>query len=191
MKIKNTTELVRRARWHARQDHVRQGTYGEIETNGKIDFEGCAIGCLATPHRQKDLWAAFRTHGGMLTEVSFQLETLEDDFGICNELARCAEAIFENFPYHGEAIEFIPRFAEALNEGAEIDEAMLRDIWPGIVEPDEGTEAHKWWDECLAADDYTWVSWAGATEPDVDHASVASARFLKWLRERKPQAVTA
>lgn len=133
MKIKNTRELILRARHHARHDHVRQGTYGEAHTNGTVrEYQGCAVGCLATPHRKRDLLSFIKSrfrksmfdHG---TWHSPGPETLNrwigEEFGIPKELMSWAEAEFEARLYHSEAIEFIPAFAEAVatREGERLD----------------------------------------------------------------------
>lgn len=132
MRIKNTRELVLRAQAHARQDHVKQGTYGKARTNGKIEFQGCAISCLATPHRKRDLRqfilngvAEFRS--GIRWRDGYQrfqgeklVKLLGREFGITPQLAHAAETVFEGMQTHGDAINFIPEFAKALPEGVNI-----------------------------------------------------------------------
>lgn len=171
MKIKNTKELVLRADGHAKADRIKQGTYGSATVNGHAEFEGCAIGCLATPHRKADLRSFLRGFlgktdagardpwGGVpVANEPFSLDEdmlikqLGKEFGICPALARVAESCFESYDTHGGAIEFIPRFARSLNEGAEITPSLLEKIWRQVtgrqvrknvltrrIEPDEFT----------------------------------------------------
>lgn len=136
MRIKNKRELVLRALGHARLDHIAQGTYGSASCNGEVEFKGCAIGCLATPHRKGELRSFIRRLGELicgeyeLEEAGTdQIPRLKREFGICPELARVAEAFFESQPTHGAAIEFIPEFAKALPEGANITPRKVRKFW--------------------------------------------------------------
>lgn len=132
MKIKNVKELQLRANAHARLDHYRQGTYGSGKTNGHTEYRGCAVGCLATPHRKDDLRDFIITHGkkrGDWYEVNFagpeQREMIEGEFGICEDLIVVAEGFFEAQPTHGGAIEFVKRFSHSLNEGSDFDGALV------------------------------------------------------------------
>lgn len=135
-KIKNTRELVLRARGHARQDHIQQGTYGDASCNGHLEFKGCAIGCLATPHRQSELRAFIKRFGWKDDDTgdwflnedndsAKQVKRLKREFGICEPLARLAEGIFEGARTHGAAINVIPEFAAALPEGVNITPRMV------------------------------------------------------------------
>lgn len=144
MRIKNTTELRVRARSHAANDHVIQGTYGIGVLNGHAEFRGCAIGCLSTPHREADLRQYLseflntkygptnRIDGvdfyGVFDEDSGQRQKLEDEFGMTKHLIIAAEGFFEAQPTHGAAINFVRDFATALPEGAEITNDMI-DAW--------------------------------------------------------------
>lgn len=175
MKIKNTRELRLRARGHARADHITQGTYGNSHTNGKPEFEGCAIGCLATPHRQSDLRSFIKRLGSFdisdevwrLNEnAEPQLNRLRREFGISRQLARMAEALFEGFSLHSDAIDFIPAFASALNEGADLKPAALRREWQRL-----GGSAY--------------VGWSGrhpTAELGEEDAEDMAPKFLAWLR---------
>lgn len=188
MRIKNTGELVLRAQGHARSDHIEQGTYGQLKANGFAEFRGCAIGCLATPHRKRDLKALYRAlmggnrrsrhaSGAYITtmddlrQIEFSsdglIRGLKREFGICSELARCAEAIFEAQELHGEAISFIPAFARALREGADITPRKLRKAWPTITENDFHAEVS----EDLASAPF-------------NAPGEAADRFLRWLKEQ-------
>jgi hypothetical protein len=165
MKIKNTRELVLRAQWHARHDHVKQGTYGDVSMNGEVEYQGCAIGCLSTPHTKKGMRAYFdkfssrwyRSGGGrtvVLPESDVMVRDLGKEFGICPALARAAEECFEGAETHGAAISFIPAFAKALNEGARISDRQV-ERW---------TERH--WDEHIIGAEGTrkfleWLSGLG------------------------------
>jgi hypothetical protein len=135
---KNTTELKLRARAHARYDHVKQGTYGEGKTNGKSEFEGCAVGCLSTPHRKEELraylqrwlpdWALEENEWGELTiSAADQHQMLADEFGLCGRLVAIAEGLFEAQETHGDAINFVRDFACAIPEGLDITDAMAED----------------------------------------------------------------
>lgn len=178
-KIRNKAELVRRSRGHARLDHVKQGTYGLITANGQADFQGCAIGCLATPHTQRGIrgmlaklgWSAIHhaKDGGFYEGSEDQLDRLLSEFGIEPELARCAEAIFESLPYHGGAISFIPAFAEALPEGYNLTPKRIKKLWDRATKNGAG-------DECYMSVD--------ETEADLGYDNVPAVRdrFLDLLR---------
>ncbi len=132
MKIKNTAELRRRANGHARRDRVVQGTYGRLTRNGKVEFQGCAIGCLAVPHRQADLRKLWTQEGGgrwLDRERADFLDAIEEEFGIPGKVMLGAERIFENLPTHGAAIEFVPALAAAFVKDAEIDEDDARRLF--------------------------------------------------------------
>lgn len=185
MKVRNTRELVQRARGHARADHVKQGTYGRGAVNGHVVYKGCAIGCLSTPHRKPELRKFLRAvFGGpkgtpnSLNHVEYfgrdefaMLKDLGAEFGIDPTLARCAEAIFERLPTHGEAIDFIPAFASALNEGASFTQRKLAKVWPEIIGRSVGVDE--------TPDEYN-VPW-----PSQFVARDARDRFLEYLRSVK------
>jgi hypothetical protein len=140
MKIKNTRELRLRAAAHTKLDHVKQGTYGRVRCNGHAEYKGCAVGCLSTPHRKRDLlkfakevfasspWLSKQE--GAWVEVRgigySQREALAAEFGICERLGVMAEGFFEAQITHSEAIDFIRDFAYALPEGIDIDEEHCR-----------------------------------------------------------------
>lgn len=149
MVIKDTHKLVERAEWHAEQDHIYQGTYGAGKVNGETEFKGCAIGCLATPHGDEELAEFLRRYlredltaspsiwGEGMTFLGLdsieQTYEIEEQFGICTELLRVVEDIFEGLPTHGDAINFLPAFARALPEGADIKGAdVMERIHPPL-----------------------------------------------------------
>lgn len=168
MKIKNKKELVLRARGHARTDHITQGTYGHAEANGHVEYRGCAIGCLSTPHRQKDL-RRFVLDGVDFDDDSGMVRTLAEEFGICPALARAAEAIFEGLDTHGQAIEFIPAFARALPEGVDIGSRSVADWWR------KNTRASA---TCYGPGDWGF-GWLYSRRHD---AATIRDEFLDWLR---------
>jgi hypothetical protein len=174
-RIKNTRELVLRAQGHARSDHIKQGYYGESNCNGQVEFKGCAIGCLATPHRVSELRSFIKRLGSFdgdeweLSETgSDQIPRLRKEFGICTQLARCAEALFEGFTNHHDAIDFIPAFAKALNEGADIKPGEVRAAFNRL-----GGSAF--------LSHYTRVANA---DLGTSEAEVLAPKFLAWLREQ-------
>jgi hypothetical protein len=198
MRIKNTQELVNRSRWHARHDHVKQGTYGKSKTNGVTEFQGCAIGCLATPHRKRDLKAFVKAlrakfgdkNDGSITGLGYidegyvyeddlaQLKRLKSEFGIIPELARVAESIFEHLPTHSEAIEFIPAFAAALNEGANFTPAKVEKAWERLSDNTNNHVSVDW-----ASSPADW----NEDERDEDHNQrIRDVRdkFLAWVGEQ-------
>ena|ERR1700690_1419548 len=175
MKIKNTKELRLRANDHAKHDRIKQGTYGDGNVNGHAEFKGCAIGCLSTPHRKAELREFLRGIFGGASEGWQQLEYAENDlddfgqmkllskeFGICPELARSAEALFEGCDTHGAAIEFVPAFAKALPEGADIRPNAVVAFWK---QQDEGGRCA--YEEGCAVSDPT-----------------IKEQFLDWLKSR-------
>lgn len=191
MKIKNTRELRLRADAHARLGHIAQGTYGDVSANGDVEFKGCAVGCLSTPHRKRDLlaWLKDKVKAGEASEwadsydycvtQSAALKALGEEFGITKRLAIVAEAAFEHQETHGQAIEFVREFAHALPEDVDIQdrhvEAFLRRVGFSKLGARRGsydrvgTEA---------------AAHAGSIEAFTD-------QFLSWVRSRAPQPVAA
>lgn len=179
MKIKNTKLLRARANAHAKYDRIKQGTYGRASVNGHATFEGCAIGCLTTPHTKKGLrnflQGIFGGSGnGFLEDVGWddedQRTALRKEFGICRTLAVALESLFESQPTHGAAIEFIPAFAAALVEDSNI----------------QPKEVHEKFPECFAFD-----MWDDSEEfTQVDRAIVGDVtdKFLAFLRSKKATA---
>lgn len=175
MRIKNTKELRLRARAHAKADHIQQGTYGSGTTNGKTEYEGCAVGCLATPHRLKDLREYIIKHGhawdGENYEADFdgewQRQKVAKEFGITERLMILAEGFFETQEYHGGAIEFVKNFATSLNEGADITPRMV-DSW---AEENLGSRINS----------FTYV------ETCLYYKSIEemTAKFLSWVKSIK------
>ncbi len=143
MKIKNTKLLRKRADWHHANDHIKQGTYGEGSVNGKPYFEGCAIGCLSTPHTFKALNAWARSYlpedyeSGQMVELGPEpgemRGILGEEFGICNALTHLAEDIFEGLGYHGDAINFVRDFAHALKEGSTITDRDVGQFKDAVI----------------------------------------------------------
>lgn len=183
MKLKNTRELVLRARAHARHDHVQQGTYGRGSVNGDVRFKGCAIGCLATPHRKSELRSFLRSlfGGPQLYYKDFSSQGLNSDgmvgklrreFGINWALARAAESFFEAQPTHGAAINFIPAFAAALNEGANITPGAVRRFW----------YKHRIGFNDSLRDVYVYDY--EASGPTSEQVKVLTPIFLDWLRSQ-------
>lgn len=125
--IRNTKTLRERAEWHAAKDHVMQGTYGRGDVNGKAEFKGCVIGCLATPHGDA-LVEYLRDNLSigegirLMSRGDYSLTSdIYEQFGIEPELMRLAEDVFEGLSTHGAAINFVRDFVRALPEGAKID----------------------------------------------------------------------
>lgn len=145
MKIHDTEKLRKRADSHAKEDHIKQGTYGHAETNGYTEYKGCAVSCLATPSLDEGLVNWIKLKGAMRVEkdgtdvwkvggilpgpfMSARLrETVEDQFGINTTLMIIAEGLFEAQPTHGAAIEFVKEFAHSFKEGTDITEQMAYD----------------------------------------------------------------
>lgn len=178
MKIKNTRELVLRAQGHARADHIKQGTYGSSRTNGKTEFTGCAITCLAAPSRLADLraWIKAVPREGFSMEDHDEhalIRQLGEEFGICESLARLVEIIFESLDFHGEAINFIPQFAKALVEGSSFtDYAVWNWAEKHGVEP-----AHRgMWE--IETDSYY--------DPVISITDLRD-QFLAWVSARRPR----
>lgn len=167
-KIKNGRELVLRADSHAKFDRIKQGTYGNASVNGHATFKGCAIGCLSTPHRKRDLFAFLRKRrdeGEDLRDFDRepQVAALNREFGICEALTDLSEAIFEDFNKHGAAIEFIPRYARAVAacEGKRITDRQVREFR-----------------------NRTTSSSTGAVLSFIDDPEEASKELFAWLAKR-------
>lgn len=183
--IRNKRTLVRRTQWHADQDHVVQGTYGSGSCNGQAEFQGCAIGCMATPHTTKGLRAFIKRVGGMshgLGEWSFheedddQLPRITKEFGVSRALARVAETLFEAQPTHGAAINFIPKFARALPEGVKITDRQVQEAWKDITGCDLRTDT---FNPFHAPND----PWGGNRRSKV-YREQAEREFFAWLRKQ-------
>lgn len=151
MKIHDTEKLRKRADSHAAEDHIKQGTYGNAETNGHTTYIGCAVSCLATPSMDeglvdlikeegelsvgddgKDMWvlADFST-GTPFRPARLHYE-VKEQFGINETLMIIAEGLFEAQPTHGAAIEFVKAFAHSFEEGEDITKKMAHD-WAYIT----------------------------------------------------------
>lgn len=203
MVIKNKRELVNRLRWHARQDHVAQGTYGDATVNGHAEFRGCFIGCAATPHTQRglDKWvrSVLSEWGGYMDDAESMLDRVETEFGITAGLLRVCEVLFENLPLHGAAIEFLPAFGESLPEGVDLSQLDVQLAWAAILSQ-------------LGFKGVTVVNYAHATETPDDEWDETTREYLSptvdeqardmllgWLRQcdrerravRLPMAVEA
>lgn len=148
MRTKNIAEFRLRARAHARLDHVVQGTYGKASVNGDAEFKGCLIGCLSTPHRKRSLIRYLREHIGAKSGVTgffdddAQVKSIEREFGIPRGIQRIAENIFEAFPFHGEAINFLPEFADAIPEGVVFTHPQIK-AFQGRVSDLSWIDAHE------------------------------------------------
>lgn len=178
-------EFRKRVNDHAAKDHIAQGTYGLGSTNGKTEFQGCWIGCSAIPSAPKALKAFIKEYGWEGKDIEgndiWQLDIdggqllplLEDEFGISNLLARTLEAFFESQPTHGDAINFLPASAKAMNEGADITDEDIVGFLRGA-----GLDDAAYYDDF---DDEWVVSW----EPMRDSFAEATVEFLDWLGEQK------
>lgn len=190
MLTKNTKELKLRGAAHARADHIKQGTYGRGWTNGKTVFEGCAVGCLSTPHRQAALVKFLKEH---LSSFAFdpeenpdgdtwelhlsdnrQREMLEEEFGLNSELIKLTEALFEAQPTHGAAINFVRDFSAAVPEGVNIEDEDCERF----------AESFK-----LSL----WREWNEVEEDITDSGNVEgiTTSYLDWLRNFAAQPAPA
>lgn len=191
MILRNIRELVLRARSHAEQDHVVQGTYGSCRSDGRsVEYKGCAVGCLSTPHRARELadfLEKWLKPGTTYLDISDrqQRELLGEEFGITPVLAVAAEGLFEAQFTHGAAINFVKDFAEALVEGADVtDGAVLGWLQSIGVEVDDYDlqylfeDGHSFFDEISNH----------LTEREDGDAAVSGATegFLSWLRAFRP-----
>lgn len=157
MKIKNKAELVRRARWHRTEDRFVQGHYADFEpTNGDVKFTGCAIGCLATPARKRELkgWMEKLRESighfvttkdlGAWDDSDSQTKRLGQEFGITEALARLAEGVFESADTREEAADFVVEFAKALPEGKNITPRMVATFRRNAYDYESAAEVLDW-----------------------------------------------
>lgn len=139
MKVKNVKLFRRRAKAHADAGHISQGTYGRGDVNGKVEYQGCAVACLAAPHQKRELRQFVKDQLKKIRhpEISNGLKELEfsgsrhkrqlsEEFGLTPELLTLLEGLFEAQRTHGAAINLIPAFANALHEGADIKPAAVQ-----------------------------------------------------------------
>ncbi len=173
MKTKNTKELRLRAAAHARADHVKQGTYGRGYTNGHTEYKGCAIGCLTTPHRKRDLITFIKSFR-FYDEINYSVDTYTDsielrkqlsrEFGLCKQLVYLAEAFFEAQTTHGAAINFVRDFGAAVPEGKKFTPKQCNKFCEGLL----GVDAEFW----PSVRSSVW----GRGDVGVD-----TAKFLAWV----------
>lgn len=195
MKTKNTRELRLRANSHARAGHVMQGTYGKGKLNGLPGYRGCAIACLAAPHRKRDLLKMLRGlighkrtgmwHEGPFTSGRWR-KALKSEFGLCDGLIRVVEGYFEAQPTHAQAIDFVRDFAHALPEGTDIQDRHVRAFMrrQGYT----GGLAEYTQIETFVKSDGRGLSTAWSRKR---LAEERTAELLAWLRSRAPKPVAA
>lgn len=153
--------LVHRAKEHRAADRLIQGEYFE-GYNG--DAKGCAIGCLSTPLgvvRQKRRFDKSQAQC---------IRDLKNEFGLCSELVRVAEIVFEAFDIDDRSgwRNWPTRFAEALPVGVEITNSMVR----AFVQ--NSTEFRY---------DYDYFTGGRSTLSWVVEARPAASELLRWLRK--------
>lgn len=239
MRIHDTEKLVARARSHARADHVMQGTYGRVMSNGKARFEGCAVGCLSTPSYEEGLgemmdgtvaaWFAteigqkhleryqagkcpdiqiefhalgylenqgISTEGLLYIDPAQQREDLAEEFGLTNSLVTLGEGLFESQPTHGQAIEFVRNFAEAMPEGAWVDDEMVGDwIAASRLYCDEDGAVMRF----SYRSTYEPIQWAvsesieeyGVNGSRAGEIEIVTSEALEWIGTHRPAKVTA
>lgn len=197
MKLKNLATLRRRANWHAKKDHISQQTYGEGSTNGHLEYKGCAIGCLVAPSGLQNLRAWIKELGTYDADEGIwefdadygdydddeMVDDLGEQFGISPLLARAAEALFELQLTHGDAINFIPKFAAALNEKAQIDDDELAEVLRGAL---PGIDVDTWSAESPSID-WTVYRVRGHQQPrHIWELTVerGTAILLDWLNKQ-------
>lgn len=208
MKLKNITLFRRRANWHAKEGHIRQGTYGGGKVNGKAIFHGCFVGCLATPHTKSKLTEFLRANLDgpgpfdspgdetvlIETTINDQHKRLSREFGLTLPLIAVIEALFEAQPTHAEAIDFVPAVARAANAGADITPKSVREFWT-VHFPDSGVVPAK---RPPLEDDTNWAqlrtaiknrNYPRTTRARNREVRKATEEFLTWLRTQKPVAV--
>jgi hypothetical protein len=195
MRIKNVKLLRARARWHAKEGHVKQGTYGGGRVNGEVEFHGCFVGCLATPHSKRALksflqenlsglvWASGESHLLERT-VREQHRTLTATFGLTPPLIALIEAFFEAQPTHAEAIDFVPKVAAALNEGADISPKDVR-LWWRERHPSSIYAPHRAGSYTNLQRDIRGPLCMTPREQN-RRVRIATEEFLKFLSEQKP-----
>ena len=168
MQIKNTEELVRRAKVSRRQDRIIQRTYAN--TKG-ITVRGCAINCLANTPANANI---LKFWSKAATSDHHQRKRLGEEFGMVPRLCYLAEGFFEVQKSTRSAREFVVHFAEALPEGADITND---DIWRFCQEELRGLQCNDW------AGVSQRVQTLGVTK--------TTERFLQWLEARTPALGTA
>ena len=105
-------DFLEQLRWHADNDAILQGTYGETE-GGK--WRGCAVGC--------SIHSLAKLRGETLRTADHSL--YESLLGIPEWLARLEDALFEGMPKR-EAMSWPVRFAEAIHVGADLGPVKWR-----------------------------------------------------------------
>ncbi len=94
--------------WHAEQDKIVRGTYGDNCTNG--DFKGCFVGCA--------VHSLARINNAKLNTSSHQL--VEDYLEIPVELVHFGDAIFESLSSSEKRISFAVGFGRAVQVGTDL-----------------------------------------------------------------------
>lgn len=196
MVIKNVKLLRQRARWHAKEGHVKQGTYGGGKVNGKVEFHGCFVGCLSTPHRKSELAAFLQKNlsglrmvaGGQhlrASTVRAQHHALTETFGLTSPLIALIEAFFEAQPTRAEAIDFVPKVAAALNEGADIAPKDVR-LWWRKRHPNSPYSPRRAGSCGALQRDIAGVPLLLSPRKQNRRIRRETEEFLSWLREQKP-----
>lgn len=209
MRTKNTHELRLRANAHARAGHVDKGTYGKAKINGHADYRGCAIACLAAPHRKRDLrrWLKaltnpFPDYPGwtMLESEQGQLhrDSLQKEFGLCGALISVVEGVFEAQPTHAEAIDFVRDFAHAVPEGVRISPREVRRFLESRGVPafslEDPEDAWMTIRREICRPNGSELGIAGSVyarrSREFARARAFTEEFLEWLRLRRPSGPT-
>lgn len=189
MLTKNIPELRNRADFHRKWDNITGGTYGSprLDAEGRVRVGGCAVGCLSTPHRGRDIYAQIAEGrlsriftGGELyfsptdpdsARSITQHQRLTEDFGLNSRLIRAIEGLFESQGSPEAKSKFLHTTAHAIPDGVQITCADV-DAFTG--EHIGVTSGKAEWDEVCHA---------------VERRNVRqiTKAFHKWLRNFSPE----
>ena len=197
MLTKNIARLRERADFHHEQDHFAMESgygVGEITGGGAISFKGCALGCLAFPHTQREIdreiqadrlfwtydgrslqWAV----GGRLRGRPPQYQRIAAEFGITTRLQWLVEGLFESHDTYTAAdvvaaADFVRDFAHAIPDGVKINAADV-DVF---VRDNLGIDHFTDWGEVCNSFEEAEV------QRDLENVKV---KFFDWLRSFAPE----
>ena len=120
------TAMLRELTWHAVQDKIVKGTYGDTRNNR--DFRGCAIGCAV-----HSLARIQKRH--LNTSDHFLLQS---ELGIPAEIAFLMDGIFEMLP-HDDAMLWPRRVIASIRPGADLAMVIPQFLLWVLADPETGS----------------------------------------------------
>ena len=118
--------MLRELDWHAEQDKIIKGSYGDLCKNG--DFKGCAIGC--------SIHSLARIQKRKLNTADHRI--FETELGIPVEIAHFVDGLFEALPDE-DARQLPKRVIEAIRPGADLSMVITQFLYWMLSNPEDGS----------------------------------------------------